>query len=116
MITFDKQLYSDATLLDIKVEGMEINYAPNTLEYSLQIAKGQALPKVSILSREGQHISQNIVSPTEQHIIVTAENGNQNIYKIFRNYFSAIFCMVCNIFKMICDMCNFITLMYGILS
>ena len=88
VITFDKQLYSDATLLDIKVEGMEINYAPNTLEYSLQIAKGQALPRVSVLSREGQHISQNIVSPTEQNIIVTAENGNQNIYKIFYTYTS----------------------------
>ena len=88
VITFDKQLYSDATLLDIKVEGMEINYAPNTLEYSLQIAKGQALPKVSILSREGQHVSQHIVSPTEQNIIVTAENGNQNIYKIFYTYTS----------------------------
>lgn len=88
VITFDKQLYSDATLLDIKVEGMEINYAPNTLEYSLQIAKGQALPKVSVLSREGQHVSQNIVSPTEQNIIVTAENGNQNIYKIFYTYTS----------------------------
>lgn len=88
VITFDKQLYSDATLLDIKVEGMEINYAPNTLEYSLQIAKGQALPRVSVLSREGQHVSQNIVSPTEQNIIVTAENGNQNIYKIFYTYTS----------------------------
>ena len=88
VITFDKQLYSDATLLDIKVEGMEINYTPNTLEYSLQIAKGQALPRVSVLSREGQHVSQNIVSPTEQNIIVTAENGNQNIYKIFYTYTS----------------------------
>lgn len=88
VITFDKQLYSDATLLDIKVEGMEIKYTPNTLEYSLQIAKGQALPRVSVLSRGGQHVSQNIVSPTEQNIIVTAENGNQNIYKIFYTYTS----------------------------
>jgi hypothetical protein len=43
---------------------------------------------VSVLSREGQHVSQNIVSPTEQNIIVTAENGNQNIYKIFYTYTS----------------------------
>ena len=88
VITFDKQLYSDATLIDIQVEGMEINYSPNTFEYSLQLAKGQALPQVSIISREGQYVSQNIVGPTEQNIIVTAENGNQNIYKIFYTYTS----------------------------
>ena len=88
VITFNKQLYSDATLLDIKVEGMDIHFAPNTFEYSLQITKGQKLPLVSILSRAGQYVSQNIVSPTEQNIIVTAENGNQNTYKIFYTYTS----------------------------
>lgn len=88
VIAFNKLLYSDATLLDITVEGMELDFAPNTLEYSLLINKGQALPQLSVQTRAGQHISQSIVSPTEQNIIVTAENGNQNTYKIFYTYTS----------------------------
>ena len=88
VIAFNKLLYSDATLLDITVEGMELDFAPNTLEYSLQINKGQALPQLSVQTRAGQYVSQNIVSPTEQNIIVTAENGNQNTYKIFYTYTS----------------------------
>lgn len=86
IINFNKQLYSDATLLDLQVEGNAIEFAPEKLEYSLTLAKGEKLPQLYAKSREGQHVASHIVSPTEQNIIVTAENGNSNIYKIFYTF------------------------------
>ena len=81
-IAFDKQLYSDATLLDLQVEGTAIEFTPEKLEYSLTLAKGEKLPQLRATPREGQHVASHIVSPTEQNIIVSAENGNSNTYKI----------------------------------
>lgn len=82
MLTFDKQKYSDATLLSLEVEGMTIDFDPNKTEYAFQLAEGQDLPKVTIQARAKQHVTSYCANKDEYHIIVTAENGNQNTYKI----------------------------------
>ena len=82
MLTFDKQKYSDATLPSLEVEGMTIDFDPNKTEYAFQLAEGQDLPKVTIQARAKQHVTSYRANKDEYHIIVTAENGNQNTYKI----------------------------------
>lgn len=82
IITFDRQRYNDATLLDLQVEGHDINFNPNTFEYAILLAAGQDLPTVHIEPREGQHIVSHIAATDEQHIIVTAESGASKTYQI----------------------------------
>ena len=82
VITFDKQKYSDATLLSLHVEGMTVDFDPNKTEYAFQLAEGQDMPKVTIQARAKQHVTSYCANKDEYHIIVTAENGNQNTYKI----------------------------------
>ncbi|MBQ8385918.1 MAG: hypothetical protein IJX48_00510 [Paludibacteraceae bacterium] len=79
---FDKAKYSDATLLDLSVEGHSIDFEPNTLEYTLNLAEGEALPTLQIVARDGQYTSIHNVSKNEQNVLVVAENGNSNTYKI----------------------------------
>ncbi|MBQ9144571.1 MAG: hypothetical protein IJX60_06445, partial [Paludibacteraceae bacterium] len=79
---FDKAKYSDATLLDLSVEGHSIDFEPNTLEYTLNLAEEEALPTLQIVARAGQYTSIHNVSKNEQNVLVVAENGNSNTYKI----------------------------------
>ncbi len=86
VLTFDKQKYNDATLLNIEVEGMDINFSAEQLEYSLTLAKGRALPGVHVQSRDKQHVGIYTASATEQNIVVTAEDGTSCTYKINYTY------------------------------
>ena len=79
---FEKAKYSDATLLDLSIEGYSIDFEPNTLEYTLTIAEDEDLPALHIVAREGQHTSTYLVNNNEQHVLVVAENGNSNTYRI----------------------------------
>ena len=82
IITFDQQRYSDATLLDLSIEGIDIDFKPSTFEYAVLLAQGQDLPTVHIQPREGQNILSYTAGIDEQHILVTAENGTSCTYQI----------------------------------
>lgn len=79
---FEKAKYSDATLLDLNVEGHAIDFDPNTFEYALNLTEDEVLPALQIVAREGQHTSIHHVNKDEQNVLVVAENGNSNTYKI----------------------------------
>ena len=79
---FEKAKYSDATLLDLSVEGHSIDFEPNTFEYTLNIAEDEDLPALHIVARDGQHTSTHHVNKNEQNVLVVAENGNSNTYRI----------------------------------
>lgn len=79
---FEKAKYSDATLLDLSVEGYSIDFEPNTFEYTLNIAEDEDLPALHIVARDGQHTSTHHVNKNEQNVLVVAENGTSNTYRI----------------------------------
>lgn len=79
---FDQAKYSDATLLDLVVDGYSIDFEPTIFTYSLEIAEYADLPSLHIVSRAGQHTSTYLVNADEQNVIVIAENGNTNTYRI----------------------------------
>lgn len=79
---FEKAKYSDATLLDLSVEGHSIDFAPNTFEYALNLTEDDALPALHIVARDGQHTSTHHVNKNEQNVLVVAENGTSNTYRI----------------------------------
>ena len=79
---FEKAKYSDATLLDLSVEGHSIDFEPNTFEYTLNITEEEDLPALHIVARDGQHTSTHHVNKNEQNVLVVAENGTSNTYRI----------------------------------
>ena len=78
---FEKAKYSDATLLDLSVEGHSIDFEPNTFEYTLNITE-EDLPALHIVARDGQHTSTHHVNKNEQNVLVVAENGTSNTYRL----------------------------------
>lgn len=81
-LQLQKQLSDDANLIDLQLEGMDIDFDPTTYEYHLTLAEGVALPIIHAVTKEGQSTETHTVSETEQQVIVTAESGNTNVYRI----------------------------------
>ena len=81
-LQLQKQLSDDANLIDLQLEGMEIDFEPTTYEYHLTLAEGVTLPIIHAVTKEGQSTEAHTVSETEQQVIVTAESGNTNVYRI----------------------------------
>ena len=81
-LQLQKQLSDDANLIDLQLEGMDIDFEPTTYEYHLTLAEGVALPIIHAITKEGQSTEAHTVSETEQQVIVTAESGNTNVYRI----------------------------------
>ena len=81
-LQLQKQLSNDANLIDLQLEGMTINFESTTYEYHLTLAEGVALPIIHAVAKEGQSTEAHTVSTTEQQVIVTAESGNTNVYRI----------------------------------
>ena len=81
-LQLQKQLSDDANLIDLQLEGMTINFEPTTYEYHLTLAEGVELPIIHAVAKEGQSTEAHTVSTTEQQVIVTAESGNTNVYRI----------------------------------
>ena len=77
-----KQLSDDANLIDLQLEGMAIDFEPTTYEYHLALAEGVALPIIHAVAKEGQSTEAHSVSESEQQVIVTAESGTTNVYRI----------------------------------
>lgn len=81
-LQLQKQLSDDANLIDLQLEGLDIDFEPTTYEYHLTLAEGVALPIIHAVTKEGQSTETHTVSETEQQVIVTAESGNTNVYRI----------------------------------
>lgn len=81
-LQLQKQLSDDANLIDLQLEGMTIDFLPTTYEYHLTLAEGVTLPVIHAVTKEGQSTEAHTVSETEQQVIVTAESGNTNVYRI----------------------------------
>ena len=81
-LQLQKQLSDDANLIDLQLEGMDIDFEPTTYEYHLTLAEGVTLPVIHAVTKEGQSTEAHTVSETEQQVIVTAESGNTNVYRI----------------------------------
>ena len=82
-LQLQKQLSDDANLIDLQLEGMDIeDFDPTTYEYHLTLAEGVALPIIHAVTKEGQSTEAHTVSETEQQVIVTSESGNTNVYRI----------------------------------
>ena len=82
IIDFVTTLDDDANLIDLQLEGFELNFMPTTYEYTISLPEGYELPNLFASAKPNQHVALHIVSDIEQEVIVTAENGKQNIYRI----------------------------------
>lgn len=81
-VQYTIEKYSDATLKDLVVTGQTISFNSNTFEYDLTIDEGEALPQLSVETREGQTVLISNVNDQQQQVIVYAENGSTNTYII----------------------------------
>lgn len=75
--------YADATLKDLKLNGTQISgFAPATTTYNQTIDEGAALPKVTVETRPGQRVLLYDKDDSHQEVVVYAESGATNTYKI----------------------------------
>lgn len=82
-VAYTIKKYSDATLADLRVDGVTIeNFSPTTFVYNRSIDEGATLPKVSVEKRPGQTILQYQADASHQQVIVFAEDGSANTYYI----------------------------------
>ena len=77
----------DATLENIELVGLPagqtFTFDPNTFEYSgLTLDEGAALPDMVITAKEGQKVISYNPGENEQEVLVMAEDGTTNTYKI----------------------------------
>ena len=79
---FQRTLSDDANLINLIVEGYTIDFVPTTYEYTLDLPAGYDLPDIYVETQEGQSTSMHIINDTEQQVVVTAETGKQNTYRI----------------------------------
>ncbi len=81
---FEKQLSNDANLINLQLQGMDgaITFVPTTYEYIVSLPEGYALPNILVETKAGQDVAMHSASNTEQQVIVTAEDGTTNTYRI----------------------------------
>ncbi len=86
LVHFNCAQYSDATLLDIRLDGTTITgFEPTKFSYNKPWIKDVPLPELSYTKRAGQNVLQSQTSYNQQQIIVVADNGTQNTYTINYN-------------------------------
>ena len=78
----DRQLSGDADLINMQLDGITIDFQPTTYEYIVSLPEGYDLPYILVETKPGQDVALHNLSDTEQQVIVTAENGNSNTYRI----------------------------------
>ena len=80
----EKQLSNDANLINLQLQGMDgaITFVPTTYEYIVSLPEGYALPNILVETKTGQDVAMHSASNTEQQVIVTAEDGTTNTYRI----------------------------------
>ncbi len=74
--------YTDATLSDLHVEGMTPAFDPLLTTYTVEMEKGTERPLITYLSRPGQTLCVSQWSDTLSVIMVRAQNGNEQTYRI----------------------------------
>ena len=81
---FEKQLSNDANLINLQLQGMDgaITFVPTTYEYIVSLPEGYALPNILVETKAGQDVAMHSASNTEQQVIITAEDGTTNTYRI----------------------------------
>ncbi|MBO5816579.1 MAG: hypothetical protein J6R26_01340 [Paludibacteraceae bacterium] len=84
-LEMERTLSDDANLINLIVEGYTIDFQPTTYTYNIDLPMGYDLPDLKVETKEGQSTAMHIVSSTEQQVVVTAENGNTNTYRILYN-------------------------------
>ena len=82
LVHMQRMLSDDANLVNLTVAGMNIDFQPTTYEYNLSLPQGVALPDIQIEAKEEQSTTMHIVSDVEQQVVVTAESGKQQTYRI----------------------------------
>ena len=78
----NRQLSGDADLINMQLDGVTIDFQPTTYEYIVSLPEGYELPYILVETKPGQDVALHNLSDTEQQVIVTAENGNSNTYRI----------------------------------
>ena len=81
-VTYTITKYSNATLKNLEVAGKNLPFEPNTFNYELNLDEGALLPQLTVETYEGQTVYIDNVDDTHQEVIVFAESGNHNTYKI----------------------------------
>ena len=81
-VLFDVELYDDAELLDLQVEGKTLDFKPSVFNYDLPLESGVAMPALTVVPKIGQTTMTVDVSDSQRQVIVTAESGRTNIYNI----------------------------------
>ena len=82
-IDFVASLDDDANLINLELQGMEFSFKPSVYEYTIELPEGYDLPNLLITAKSSQHTALHTVSDTEQQVIVTAQSGKQNTYRIY---------------------------------
>ena len=78
----ERHLSDDANLIDLQLEGMSIAFSPDIYEYTISLSEGETLPTIHAITKEDQTAAAHTASETEQQVIVTAESGKSNVYRI----------------------------------
>lgn len=78
----NRQLSGDADLINMQLDGLTLDFQPTTYEYIVSLPEGYDLPYILVETKPGQDVALHNISNTEQQVIVTAENGNTNTYRI----------------------------------
>ncbi len=81
-VHIDVALYDDSSLVDLIVDGYDIGYEPNTLEYHLTMDEGTQMPNVTYVARPFQTILQMNMCDTIQKVCVAAQSGIARTYTI----------------------------------
>ena len=82
-VTYTIKPYTDVTLENLVVAGLDINYEPQTAEYGPYVlGEGEALPQITATAKAGQSIFIQNENDSTQQVLVQAENGDQNTYII----------------------------------
>ncbi len=83
VLTFDKAQYTDATLSNLLLDGVQIEgFAADKTDYTRTIDKGLPLPTITYVKRDGQTVLLAQTSETQQQVIVVAESGAQETYTV----------------------------------
>lgn len=82
-VNFDIDLYDDANLVNLQVEGFELPFIPTQSEYTLTLESGVTLPALTLTTKPGQTTLVTESTANEQQILVRAESGRTRTYTLY---------------------------------
>ncbi len=82
-ITFDKAQFTDATLVDLLLDGKQISgFHVDSTAYTVVLDKGMPLPTLTFVKRVGQTLLHAQTSDSQQQVIVVAGSGATRTYTV----------------------------------